>query len=276
MGGRFSADAPAGLFTSRIKTQFAYSLKAEQRAFIYVFPPSFMLLAGLGLLRRSWTRDRALKELYLMLFVSATLIAYAFTVVEARYFVPLLPILLAWAAKGIIELEDWLAGTFQFYGKVFSERAKNRIGGTVVALLVLCSLPTSVFVFPAWSGWKYQMLELKRAGQWIGGSAGISAPLVMSNDKRVAYYAGGRHVPMPNASDESLVAEAWLRKADFVVIDERTMSENDGSRSLLNEELQHPGLRPIYKFDEQLGYKVVVYRVTDVQVHLMTGDAGGR
>ena len=73
-------------------TAFAQLLKAlrhEYEIFNLIFPVGFVLLAGLGLFRRRWTRERARREFYLFSFVGGGL-GYR-SRAENRVFVQLVP-----------------------------------------------------------------------------------------------------------------------------------------------------------------------------------------
>ena len=91
--------------------QLTKALRYEYEVFNLIFPLPFVLIAGLGLFRTSWTRVRVARELYLFLFVAAALAGYAVTLPNIRFLVPLLPILLCWVASGVVEFEKWLAET---------------------------------------------------------------------------------------------------------------------------------------------------------------------
>ena len=67
--------------------------------------PLILPLALLGLIRGAWTPARARGELVLLLAASGTLIALTTLILSsARYYFPLIPLLVLWAAKGISEL----------------------------------------------------------------------------------------------------------------------------------------------------------------------------
>jgi hypothetical protein len=112
-GGRAGEFKTASLvpnFASAL-VQTAKGLRGEYELLALIFSPPFVALAALGLFRAVWSRKRLLRELYLAAFVVATLAGYAVTLPNIRFLVPLLPILVCWLARGIVELENWTTAT---------------------------------------------------------------------------------------------------------------------------------------------------------------------
>jgi hypothetical protein len=112
-GGRAGEFKTASLvpnFASAL-VQTAKGLRGEYELLALIFSPPFVALAALGLFRAAWSRKRLLRELYLATFVVATLAGYAVTLPNIRFLVPMLPILICWLARGVVEIEDWTTKT---------------------------------------------------------------------------------------------------------------------------------------------------------------------
>ena len=114
-----------GLKTSLTEAfvQLTKALRFEYELFNLIFPVAFVLLAALGLFRERWTRERAGREAYLFSFVAAAMAGYAVTLPNVRFLVPLLPLLLCWVSKGVVEFVAWATETLEAFRET---RALNR------------------------------------------------------------------------------------------------------------------------------------------------------
>ena len=265
-GGRRGAGAllalPPGTLVPDAATalvQMTKALRAEYEIFNLIFPTAFVLLAGLGLFRTRWTGERARRELYLFSFVAAAFAGYAVTLPNIRFFVPLLPLLLCWAARGVVEFEGWavesLGGSRVARG--FSPRAQKVVAPLVVAVLLATMLPLAIYLLRGdkWGDYGGQ----KRAAVWIAAQAGTAPPVVMSTAPVAAFYAGGRHVQLVEEDYAALVARARREGVAYVVVNERTVKRMNPLLPLLDGQAPHAGLRLAHTVADAPGHKILVY-----------------
>jgi hypothetical protein len=252
--------------------RLAKALRFEYEIFNLIFPTVFVLLVALGLFRRRWTRSRAVRELYLLAFVAATLAGYAVTLPNIRFLVPLLPLLLCWVSKGISEFAAWLHETLARLrvAEGFNARASKLVAPLLVAVMVVSLAPLFVYLMRGdkWGDYYGQ----KRAGVWIRereGARGSRAPSIISTVPVAAFYAGGRNVALKDEDYDSLVSRARREGAGYVVVNERDFKRMDSLRSLLDARAEHTGLRLAREFDEPPDQRVLVYEVEE-------GSGGGR
>ncbi len=95
-GGRYGDLVLHGGFlpgTSEMVVQLTKALRAEYEILNLIFPVLVVVQAALGLFRTRWTKERARKELYLFLFIAATVAGYAVTLPNIRFFAAMLPLL---------------------------------------------------------------------------------------------------------------------------------------------------------------------------------------
>jgi 4-amino-4-deoxy-L-arabinose transferase-like glycosyltransferase len=241
-------------------SQLAKALRHEYEVFNLIFPVGFVLLAGLGLFRRGWARERARREFYLFSFVAAALAGYAVTLPNIRFVVPLLPLLLCWVALGLVEFEGWAAETLggRRRSGPLLPRARKLVAPIVVAGLVASLLPLFVYLLRGdkWGDYYGQKL----AAVWIREQGGAEAPAVMSTAPVAAFYAGGRHVPLVDEDYAAFIGRARRAGAAYVVVNERSVWRMSLS-PLLDERRPHPGLRPAHNLTVAPGHKIVVYAV---------------
>jgi 4-amino-4-deoxy-L-arabinose transferase-like glycosyltransferase len=264
-GARRAGDAmpPAGTLVPGLTTavvQITKALRHEYEVLNLIFPPPFVVLAGLGLFGTGWSKPRARRELYLFSFVAAAIAGYAVTLANIRFLVPLLPILLCWLAKGLVEFEDWAGATAERLGvaKRLPPRVEKLFVPLLAAGLLAILLPLSIYLMRGdkWGDYHGQ----KRAGLWIKGRAATSdVPVVMSTVPITAFYAGGRHVFLVEETPAALVERMRRERVDYLIINEREVKHMNLLRPLLDERGVHPGLRLFHSLAEAPGHKIVVY-----------------
>ena len=244
--------------------QLTKALRGEYEIFNLIFPPTYVLLVGLALFRERWAGGRWRRELYLFSFVAAALVGYAVTLPNIRFFIPLLPILLCWTAKGVVELAGWATET-----AAKSDRARKLLPGArkaivplTIAVLLLSLAPLSAYLWGGdkWSDYRGQ----KRAALWIKEQASAETPVVMATVPVAAYYAGGRYVELRDEDYAALVARARREGAGYLVVNERDFKYMRLS-PLLDEGGTHPGLHLAHTLSEGPGHKILVYAVEDAE-----------
>ncbi len=155
---------------------------------------------------------------------------YAPLSVDRRFFVPVVPLLLIFAAGGVIAGEAALERALRD-----AARARRIVSVALTALLAL--------------GFGYALVragrsndgpEQRAAGEWLraawsadrraahGGEARAAGaagarPVVMTLKPWVAFYSGGLILTLPDASPDSLLRCARREGADVLVVDERAV-----------------------------------------------------
>ncbi len=243
-----------------------YNLKLQHVSLAYIFPPLLWPWLGLGLFGRSWTRERTQREIYLTLFLLATVAGYSITVVEARYLLPLAPVLLGWLAHGLVNFRDWLAAQLPFNG-----RLRGLLTARPLLLPVLCALALSFYLAPALAlftdaqagndAWLPRGAEFQQAGRWIKQQQGAGRRII-STDLRVPFYAEGERIQLPpKTTPEGLTALIAQERADFVVLTGRDIKETPELAQFLNEGMNPSGCAQVWQFAPPGGYKAIVWRV---------------
>jgi 4-amino-4-deoxy-L-arabinose transferase-like glycosyltransferase len=224
-----------------------------------VFPFYFLLLLGLAWFGAAWNKERALKELFLVLAVLPVSIFLPFHI-ELRYFSPMLPILLLWLAKGIDALAEWLRQTWTALG--FRSQGGNRLALSLCVLLTLLILSYFLVLQPRVLGNGLATMNAGRreAGLWLKAHSDPQS-LVMSRDTEVPFYAERRWVATPNEEYDRYIAYVRKRGGNYLVVDEREVTVIRPQLSLLlNEESPPSGLRHVYTAEDPLG-KTMVFEV---------------
>ncbi|HEV2764342.1 MAG TPA: hypothetical protein VGV38_15285, partial [Pyrinomonadaceae bacterium] len=243
--------------------QLTKALKQEYELANFVFPPVLVLVAGLGLFRTRWTRERAGRELYLLAFVLATFAGYAVTQANVRSFIPLIPLLVGWVALGIFEVGEWFAETVK--GTRAEGFARARGGWTVRLLLAfaltLSLVPLAFFLKrgDAWGDYAGQ----KRVALWIKAhNRRPDGPVIMSSVPIPGFYAMGDYRKLEvYESYPNMIEQARTRGAHYILINERDF-KNQPLRFLLDDTAPPPPeLRLLHKYRDPSGYRFFVYEL---------------
>jgi len=251
---------PTGNAAKQLIKAFLHNLEGTHRSFPNLFPPFLLIFIALGLFRSHWNVSRFRREIYLLYFCALTIICYALTIVEVRYFYILLPILFGWTACGIVAMEDWLRESLQnsSVGKLFAN--KYIFPALCLTFIIFYTLPLNSFMRSSDGAWQFSQYEQRTAGLWLKENA-KPAPIVMANEFRPAFYAEGKFVPLYSDNINEVLAEVFAKQVDFLVIDERNTKPTSQLSSLLNEPQNTPQFTPVYQANEHEGYKIVIYRV---------------
>lgn len=235
-------------------------LKKQVRDYLpTILPFSFLFIALAGFFCRPWTRGRAAKETYLFSLVLCTLIGYAASAVELRYLFPLVPILLAWTAHGIVEFSEWVSRSLRFvFGRIW--RIRPLIVSLSILILLLGSLvPLFGSVFKA-DDIANVPFEEKDAGLWIKAHADKPSPLVMSSHITPAFYAGAKHIYLPDEVVPTIIEYAKLRKIDYLVFSERRM--RDAPLIFADQNSVPQGLELVYRNMNTPNYGILVFQLS--------------
>ena len=238
--------------------QMAKALRSEYELLNLIFPPTFIALAALGLFRSRWTGRRARYELYLLLFILATLAGYAITLPNVRFFVPLVPLALGWVARGAVEGEKWFRQTSSGMRKGKGRRSSRGLFMSfVVALLVLSMVPLFIYLMRGdkWGDYTGQ----RQAGLWIKEQVrGDHWPLIMSTAPISAFYADGGQIEIEDEDYAAFIARARQQRVDYILINERDIRQTQ-LWPLLYEDSAHPGLRLVYQQTNVPEHKILIY-----------------
>jgi 4-amino-4-deoxy-L-arabinose transferase-like glycosyltransferase len=242
-----------------IASSFVRKLLREYRAVLPdVFPPVVMVLLGVGIFTRRRREDQPLRELYVLAFSVATLLGYAFTIVEPRYLLGLVPLFYAWVAAGIVAL----------WGRLGRDVGSPRIRWVErLVLPVLLAIMAFIWIQDLTYLHRRQHYrigeETKKAARFMR-DRGPDEPLVMVPSPDFAFYAGtDRFWYLPDEPVETVLDYARRRDVDYIVIDDKRGYWREGLRDLLEVENVPAGLELVYRSDEVRNGRVRVYVPVD-------------
>lgn len=224
-----------------------------------VFPVYFLLFLGLAWFGSAWSRERAVKEIFLIGAVLPVSIFLAFHI-ELRYFAPLLPVLFLWLARGIRALGDWLQHTWANWNPALNQSPRVSLVSSVVLSVVILAYFLTLQPRVLSDGLANMNPSRREAGLWLKVNAAPDS-LVMSRDPEVPFYAERGWVATPNEEYPRFIDYVRKRGADYLIVDEREVTViRPQLQRLLDEDSPPAELRHLYTADDPRG-KTIVYEV---------------
>jgi len=198
-------------------------------------------LIGLAVMART-------KALFLLpLFIP--LAAIPASVIDPRYFLVPLPIMMIFVAVGLVWLKEQLSD-LHLPGSSYMVSLGTVLLVTILAIFSLASL-SGPFLYPRPTGYRTAGLALR--GQ-IPPDAHI-----LARKRQIPFYAGGVWEWLPFADLEGVLAKAQTRNAGYLVVDQFTTPTLRPQLAYLLDPTNAPdNLTPVY-----VDQSVVVYRIED-------------
>jgi hypothetical protein len=194
--------------------------------------PLLFNLALFGLGWRIKVKEFSAEERYLAaMMVVLIVIFFPQLYASGRYHLPAIFLLYLWAGFGFVKIRELIERRFTRYPSLTAI--------TLVIILLVTILPIAL---------KPQRLDkvgYKEAGLWLRKQA-PSPPVILTDDPRVAYYAGGTYALIPpKATPEEIVKKGEKEKADYLVVEGKGTGISDAfgpfeKKGALELVLRHP------------------------------------
>jgi 4-amino-4-deoxy-L-arabinose transferase-like glycosyltransferase len=252
-----------------------------------LFPVLLFPFVVVGLLAQGWSRERTLKEVFLVVSM-LPVVSFVLFFIQARYIVPLIPVFILWTVQGVLWLGDWLVGTVMALrqssardipvraGEVRARSSRERdvaptpyrsiskgwrtvweYGPLALVLVGLVALHPIVVeqVLDVGS----VRMEHKTVGQFLDGIAAHD-DVIMARYPAIAFHADTRWVPTPNATWPEVLRYARHKGVRYFAIDERELRYRPQFQDLLTEETLPAELELAYASDAG-DERLVVYEL---------------
>ena len=226
----------------------------------YLLPSLLLLFIALGLFGAPWPKERLARECYLILFCLFTILGYALSVVQTRYFYVLLPICFGWIAGGIIQSKRWLHESIQNWTPNKSLQVISRKSFVTVSIILiyLYVLPINFFTHPRETAWEERAYEERDAGLWLKKNGKPSAT-IFSASRRPVFYAEGTQIAPETTNAADLLALLEDCKIDYIVLGERSLKRNPFLTDVIKALQNDPEFEVIYQKNEP-GYEISIFR----------------
>lgn len=223
-----------------------------------ILPYLLIFVAFIGFICDPFTKYRIARELFLFSFFACTIIGYAVSAVELRYLFPLIPVLICWVANGTVGFGNWVATTLSEVSKAKWKIHPQFVQVLVLLVLIVALIPLYLVYF-APANQQNVPFEEKRAGLWIKNNS--NSPLVvMASHANVAFYAGAKHLFVPDEQFPVVLEYAQRKKVDYLVFSQRRLKISPTAFPPEGQDIS-PGIELVYKDDQDPEYKILVYKI---------------
>ena len=226
----------------------------------YLGSPVVWLLALGGLFRGPWTRIRRAHEallcimIILLVFVLSTM-----RFVWSRFLFAILPLILIWAAHGIVALYDWIK-TAHVQTPL---GVKNYRRVTAFAVPICVSLTMLVVaardVVRLGEITESRAVEAKAAGLWIASQVPSEEKIVMSVGMVVPYYANSTARVLPYADSSSALLYVHHKEPDFIVLSAEERHLRPYMSSWISEGIPDQCAKLVYRAGAHPDKEIEVY-----------------
>ena len=243
------------------------NLSKVARAFLrdsYLGGPLLIILAALGLFWSVRSSHQVAGSLVLIL-VTLGAMAPLMTQIhqfQERYYLVFVPLLVIWAANGIVHSSEWAR-------RLFSDRGvaapPPRLAALAEAVPIGCLLILFAVGFGKTRTFRADSspiaAALREAGDWLARVPGPKT--VMDTDTPIAFHAGASYVPMPCSSAATALRFAERKGVDYVVLKSWLL----GTRPYLQDWWDHgiPGARAslVHSAGATPGERVLIYALKE-------------
>jgi hypothetical protein len=213
-----------------------------------LLPYALLPVVGLGLFARGWSRRRTIQESYLILSM-APVLSFILFFIQARYIVAVMPVFMLWAARGLIHLGDWLMETVAGLGASPGPRWRWALNAAPVVAVVAVLFLAHPRVLGEVTSVGSVRLEHRTVGEQLAplvqsGPDGENT-VIMARYPAIAFHAGARWVPTPNASWAEVLVYARHKGVDYWAIDERELPLRPQFGDLMTAERLPPELEVV-------------------------------
>jgi 4-amino-4-deoxy-L-arabinose transferase-like glycosyltransferase len=165
-------------------------------------------LAGFGLWWKLKTRKFGAEERYLaLLLVVLIVIFFPNLYASGRYHLPAIFLLYLMAGFGFAKILELIGRRFTKYRRLAAVIPVTIIVGAMLSFSLQPQRPDKI--------------GYKEVGLWLRKQT-LTPPLILTDDPRVAYYAGGEYVAIPpEANPEEIVEKGRREKTDYLVMEEK-------------------------------------------------------
>lgn len=226
-----------------------------------LFPYFFLPFLGLALFRVPWDIKRTKAEL-LMLASALPVLGFLAFFIQDRYIATLLPTLLIWLAVGLRDMGDWLRDTAVATLKVKRAAWVNWLYLVPTALVLAFCLVMLPRTMANTSRGSFREAH-RTVGEWLASQDVDEDAVIMSRYPALAFHAGTRWVPTPNASYKEIMAYARHKNADYFLVDERETVELRPQLAPLAHGEDVPPELELLHLDASEPETLAVYRIKD-------------
>ena len=246
----------------RIYQDFPYTPTYPNNVLLlYLFPS---MLLGLGIFTGGgrWTERHS--DRFLLYWLCPFVFGIPLVFVEVRYYIPVVPLLVPFMARGIEEVAGWMVERFSGVWKIFEKGAFGKAIAIVIAVFILLALPKLTYKITHWSDPMVSYNPRKVAAQWLL-AYDYHPKRIMEYGHSVSFYSDAQSILIPQGDLHDVIRIARKYDVEFLSLDEFYVlraHRRPEIEFLFDTDLRPPPeLERLYLDPDYPGLKHVIYRI---------------
>lgn len=187
-----------------------------------VLEPLTIVLLTLGLFGGVGKPRIPRAALILLWWLVPVLIFQPLFLTLGRYLLPAVPILLIWAGRGLLTLQEWAVGRLLLAKPQATAEQVAGIESAVFLLALLLYLPAMLWPVTHIAP-RYQNLEARAAGEWLARHGATSGGLFASGPVAGYYAQLSPNLVLPDATLSGVLRMADRKGVDYILLEERRL-----------------------------------------------------
>ncbi|MCX6647486.1 MAG: glycosyltransferase family 39 protein, partial [bacterium] len=228
---------------------------------LYLFPT---ILLGLGIFNGPGRWKERDSDRFLLFWLCPFVFCVPLIFVEVRYFIPVIPLLIPFMARGVEEIADWTMTRFSGTWKFLAKNQPGRVVTIFLIIFALLAIPKLTYKITNWSDPLVSYNPRKVAAQWLLNN-GYHPSRIMEYGHSVSFYSGAQSILIPKGDLDDVIRIARKYDADLLSLDEFFVLRSHRRPEiefLFNTDLEPPPeLERIYVDDQFNELHHVIYRI---------------
>ncbi len=183
---------------------------------LYLFPT---ILLGLGLFSGTGNWPERKSDRFLLYWLIPLMFGLPVIFIEVRYYVPAVPLLIPFMAKGAEECGKWITNRFSRMEGFLSRIAMVPAINIVLIVFVLLALPKLTYKLTHWGDPMVSHNPREVAAEWLV-EYGYQRERVMEYTHSVSFYSGAQSILIPDGDLDDVIRIARKFDTDILSLDE--------------------------------------------------------
>ena len=183
---------------------------------LYLFPA---ILLGLGIFTGPGRWIERDSDKLLLYWWCPLVFGLPIIFVEVRYFVPLVPLMIPFMAKGAEKVGDWILRRFYGEEKRDISTVKNLAINLVIVVFIILALPKITYKISNWNDPMVFYNPRKAAAEWLE-KHNYMHERIMEYGHSVSFYSGAQSILIPDGNLDDVIRIALKYGTDIISLDE--------------------------------------------------------
>ncbi len=246
----------------RIYQDFPFAPTYPNNVLLFYLFPVILMSVGFFSGPGRWTERHS--DRFILYWLCPFLFGIPLIFVEVRYYIPVIPLLIPFMARGVIEIAEWAVTRFTGSTGWFTKPLNGPAITLILAIFILLAMPKLLYKVTNWNDPMISYNPRAEAATWLERS-GYQPERIMEYAHSVSFYSGAQSILIPDGDLDDLTRIAREYDVDLISLDEFYVLR--GNRRPEIEYLfstnnpPYQGLERIYVDELHPGLKHVIYRI---------------